>query len=1663
MDEPCAVCGEPSVVRVTGNEKDADGYYVARPLCSKHYHSEYPPEKDQLPNPPLAQQSRPEETCPKCSEQMYRWNLKDPKTAMCINQDCRNFGSPEYRAQHMDRGWNNPDEDRQPLSEGGEPPMKPEASTEKDPADDLAKTEYEREHELAPNAGASLPQKGETWVSKNNPEAHVTITDIQDRQVVFYPAGGGMQRSAPFEVFQQHFQLLQSDGDALVPSVFSMEGIDQQFPGFRYPGQYWNGWAVPYFTKDVAAQVLASLGGPTSFDEANDSFQWSPIDHDDEPYTYQGQTVGDQHLYCLDGLIWDEVTSKTASGGILFKVQRMSDEQFPEPTEDLFHINIPIEAFVQGYDALERIGRQELIRRNLIDPSAKWSTGDGDDTFWMAFYGNQGFGFTNLGEQDSLDAQAASDFITFEVYRYEDGSPDPYASNLKVTNIKVNKSTVMAGWEAVNRELLHFLKQESILTPDAREGDADGDFGNFVSWYEEGDPQYTSPNPFLFHLSQEDQDKFMAWEEGVDQQLNPQASVPEGLWLVLDGENLVSVTRSEAEGWDEVARLTDASAGWQVIPNDGRLTEQDLEHWDLGPTTLKNDPDLKWISKNLDQAFKGFNPNQPANREEWTKNEHEAQLRDIVREVLNLELGYTAEESARLAKVMVKGDQVDLTNVDLEDNDRADIVKAFMAADVPFMDKPRTKECPHSHSIPGSSCSICDNNDTNGTCTSCGKETPSTQLAGGTCRNCRPTFTNRTNNQPSTLTDSGPEDVGQMPKRDREQRLDRILDQFNKEKDPDRRQQLMTQMKSLQASLKKWATEFPKPGEKTGRWGRVANSDLDELWFIVNNDHDLYVKAWKDWAGDLKPDLVHKFFDQATNEGVTSVPAIVDWLRDNFNLINSNYLLSTKEQGGANEIADRKPNWERPEYEKDPHGDSIPRPIYGPDNGQMTIEDIPVADPNTVLDQYNEGKMDEQEFQRRMKQLNAMVNWARPLLANGILEMNEDGLNLMRSKACELLPVLDLSNYNPLKGDSTIDAELDQREALVREAMRTAAGPEEEPRSDGEKDGLYSQWGSSQCTDDLVAGYIDQLKEGDEKQPWQLEGTEFAESYASSPETLEWFKNLEMQGLMPELEEALREKAYLDYDGANWVYESFLEDFDNLINTVNPGSPKVWRVNMRNFGWMHEDGGGTITADNAKSLLQAILPNTDCSFKVYKEGRGIKINNAHHDAPTGGEMYYITPFDAEAPNPEDTPRSHQLAVAPEMADELNAHHDRQKQQTQVKDSPKPKTDFTEDQLSNAPESVSQVPTIDPKDRQRKIDNLLDQLNETEDQSRRNQLEEQIRSLRAQMQGWLKQAAGPGWATPQGGDPCSCRPGQARDNCPQCEGTGRRIDFRAHREEMKKKYPPAPSPRTNFTEEQLTYAPEFPGQVPVMDKKDLRLKMDRLLDQRNATDDPERQRQLDEQMRSLKAQMAGWLKQAQVPNGPDTGFGGVPNHPQTDELQLDADFDLESNRKIMTEDGYCFYEHADGHWSDNLDPSGEDMSWPDEASMRQMLEEEMGTTLEDAQALFQKHEKKSEAIGSEGDPQPEDHRDERQRFQDGQGEAERVYDAWQDSQEGQDSSRAVREAFPQYNGAQAADAAEFLLDELEYWATGEDSNYVMTWDQFADSKDDLYESIMAGLT
>jgi hypothetical protein len=70
-----------------------------------------------------------------------------------------------------------------------------------------------------------------------------------------------------------------------------------------------------------------------------------------------------------------------------------------------------------------------------------------------------------------------------------------------------------------------------------------------------------------------------------------------------------------------------------------------------------------------------------------------------------------------------------------------------------------------------------------------------------------------------------------------------------------------------------------------------------------------------------------------------------------------------------------------------------------------------------------------------------------------------------------------------------------------------------------------------------------------------------------------------------------------------------------------------WYCEVRGFGWMGRNGHKVFKSATGRSMLREVLPNTECSFKIYRYGRnGFAINNAHHDKPTGGEWYYIVPM-----------------------------------------------------------------------------------------------------------------------------------------------------------------------------------------------------------------------------------------------------------------------------------------------------------------------------------------------------------------------------------------------------------------------------------------------------
>jgi len=67
-----------------------------------------------------------------------------------------------------------------------------------------------------------------------------------------------------------------------------------------------------------------------------------------------------------------------------------------------------------------------------------------------------------------------------------------------------------------------------------------------------------------------------------------------------------------------------------------------------------------------------------------------------------------------------------------------------------------------------------------------------------------------------------------------------------------------------------------------------------------------------------------------------------------------------------------------------------------------------------------------------------------------------------------------------------------------------------------------------------------------------------------------------------------------------------------------------WHAEVKGFGWQKLDGYTDFNAKTGRDFLDRILPDTDCTFKIYNDGKGFSINNFHHDSPTG-EWYYIKP------------------------------------------------------------------------------------------------------------------------------------------------------------------------------------------------------------------------------------------------------------------------------------------------------------------------------------------------------------------------------------------------------------------------------------------------------
>jgi hypothetical protein len=124
----------------------------------------------------------------------------------------------------------------------------------------------------------------------------------------------------------------------------------------------------------------------------------------------------------------------------------------------------------------------------------------------------------------------------------------------------------------------------------------------------------------------------------------------------------------------------------------------------------------------------------------------------------------------------------------------------------------------------------------------------------------------------------------------------------------------------------------------------------------------------------------------------------------------------------------------------------------------------------------------------------------------------------------------------------------------------------------------------------------------------------------------EFLEKVEAAGLMNKLKSLAEKDAGEDSDIYEWAFEGVT---DAITDWMKDQGTDRWVGGVTGFGWRKQEGGSEFRAKDGKELLSKVLPKTDNRFEVYLEPDQIRIENWHHDAPTGGEWYTIKPAPAE--------------------------------------------------------------------------------------------------------------------------------------------------------------------------------------------------------------------------------------------------------------------------------------------------------------------------------------------------------------------------------------------------------------------------------------------------
>ena len=100
----------------------------------------------------------------------------------------------------------------------------------------------------------------------------------------------------------------------------------------------------------------------------------------------------------------------------------------------------------------------------------------------------------------------------------------------------------------------------------------------------------------------------------------------------------------------------------------------------------------------------------------------------------------------------------------------------------------------------------------------------------------------------------------------------------------------------------------------------------------------------------------------------------------------------------------------------------------------------------------------------------------------------------------------------------------------------------------------------------------------------------------------------------------------IEPDDIDFNWKDFVYELEGILHKFSP--EMIFAAEVKNFGWQSKDGCmKAFRAKDAEDFLHKILPDTDCTFKIFKktytDGDTLEIQNFHHDSPTGRERYTI--------------------------------------------------------------------------------------------------------------------------------------------------------------------------------------------------------------------------------------------------------------------------------------------------------------------------------------------------------------------------------------------------------------------------------------------------------